>query len=427
MILAYNFLLTLLTILLLPGIACIVLGRKKYRGKTMERLGVSTSTSKISKTLADIPDKTKVIWIHALSVGEVTSALPLVRALHKEMTNAAIVFTVATSSGRETAEKIIAPYVTAIAYSPFDFWFSVKRYIKAIRPDLCILIETDFWPNWLHLLNKNNCAVMLANGRISQQSFATYRRFRLFFLPLFRCFSLLSMQTAADGNHMIGLGIHPGKIITLGNLKYALDADNLPVCPERKELGIAPAHTILLCGSTHSGEEKLLFAAFARLAQHHPLFLIIAPRDISRAQKLVQLAASYGLKARTRSSHGSGGTVLILDTIGELASCYRLATLAFVGGSLVARGGHNPLEPAACGVAVLFGPHMEDFAEIARDLLECGGAKTITRHSLEETINTLLTTTKLQQDMAQNAKSLILRHQGCMERHLQAIGKLLNH
>jgi len=425
MILVYNFLLSILTLLALPVLVPVVLVMAKYRGRTMERLGCKTQ--QIKKILSGKPDRTKTIWIHALSVGEVTSALPLVKALRRELPPCVLVFTVATSSGKQVADHLIAPFADTILYSPFDFRVSVKRYFATIQPDIFILIETDFWPNLLFQLNRKNIPVMLVNGRISQKSFAAYTRFRFFFTPLFRCFSLLSMQTKADSTKMIDLGIAPAKVITLGNLKYDMDigtANSLQ--PGRKALGIADQSPIFICGSTHPGEEEILFAAFAKLTQHHHLFCILAPRDISRGKELVELAASFSLKAFTRSGKSTEGTVLILDTLGELASCYRLARLAFVGGSLVSQGGHNPIEPAMYGVPVLFGPHMEDFAEIARDLLQSGGAKRITSTTLTETASAILTNRQIHESMAENGRHLVRQHRGTMTRHVQKIQQLLD-
>ena len=426
MILAYNFLFTLTALLLIPLLAIIILVRKKYRGKTLERLGLATPQIHSGHT-GSCSGGGKTIWIHALSVGEVTSALPLVKAIHKTMPSAVIVFTVATRSGKQIAEKILSAYVSSVLYSPFDFWFSVRHYINAIRPDLFILVETDFWPNWLWQLKNKKIPIMLVNGRISEKSFAAYKKFRFFFLPMFRCFRLFSMQTKADSQNLAKLGINSDNIITLGNLKYDLDigpSENSPVT--RSALGIDPLSAIFICGSTHPGEEKILFATFAELNKQHKLFLLLAPRDISRGGELVKLAQSFGLKARTRKQKAGDGNVLILNTIGELGSCYRLAKLAFVGGSLVPCGGHNPIEPAAFGVPVLFGQHMEDFAEIAEELKQCGGAKTVTKQTLSQIVGDILATPDLHQEMAENCLKLIQQHRGSMGHHIQAIEQLLN-
>ncbi len=425
MILVYNFLLTFFSLLLLPLIVPVVLIREKYRGRTLERLG--WKSAEIKNKLAAHSSSGPVIWIHALSVGEVTSALPLAKAIRRDLPESIIVFSVATRSGRQIADSLIAPHADLILYSPFDLWFSVRRYISAIRPKLFILVETDFWPNWLRQLQSDNIPVMLVNGRISEKSFASYKRFLFVFSPMFRCFALLSMQTTEDAGKMIELGMAPERIITLGNLKFDMEIDlKTGAAINRAEIAVNENKTILVCGSTHPGEEDSIFAAFQQLvAADNELFLILAPRDISRGRELVSLAQQFNLKARTRKSRTRDGNVLILDTIGELAACYSLARLAFVGGSLVACGGHNPIEPAAYAVPVLFGSHMEDFAEIADDLVACGGAQVVTPDSLAEAAAAILYDNARHAAMAEKARQLVERHRGGLARHIQAIHTLL--
>jgi 3-deoxy-D-manno-octulosonic-acid transferase len=243
---------------------------------------------------------------------------------------------------------------------------------------------------------------------------------------MFNCFTLLSMQTTEDKETMARLGISPEKIMPLGNLKYDMATDRTgPSHINRAALGIDAKAKIWVCGSTHPGEEEILFSAFQQLTADSRLFLILAPRDADRGGELLALARRFNLDARTRTGHINGGNVLILDTIGELSFCYNLARLAFVGGSLVACGGHNPIEPAACGVPVLFGSHMEDFSEIARELQNCGGAKTVTRETLVQTATDILTNDKSHAAMAQAGKSLVARHRGGVARHIQIIQRLL--
>ncbi|MGB5686866.1 MAG: 3-deoxy-D-manno-octulosonic acid transferase [Candidatus Electrothrix sp.] len=450
MILAiYNILLMTFGILLLPVLLLVVLSRAKYRGRTLERLGLTLG--KIPSNPAETAGvvNSPVIWIHALSVGEVTSTVPLIKALRADMAEAVIILTVATSSGKKTAEILLQPYVQRILSSPFDLRFAVRRYITAFQPDIFIQVETDFWPNWLSLLQKQGVPTMLVNGRISEKSFVAYRRFAFFFQPMFRSFDLLSMQTAEDCRKMTMLGVPADKVIALGNLKYDMEP------PGRKgkkgalpELAGEETPLIWVCGSTHPGEEEILFAAFAQLLLlarqdigediskplpkqlAEQLFLVLAPRDINRGQELVDLAGSFGLEAGRRScGEDKGqvlkGQVLILDTLGELALCYSQAEFAFVGGSLVSQGGHNPIEPAIHGVPVLFGPHMEDFSEIAHELLDCGGGKMVTKDSFADILVALLTDKKARAMMGQAAQELVEGHRGGVQRHVQAVQDLL--
>jgi 3-deoxy-D-manno-octulosonic-acid transferase len=437
MILAiYNILLITLGILLLPVLLLVVLSREKYRGRTLERLGLTlgkrqhplNALAEAVKDTANSP----VIWIHALSVGEVTSAVPLVKALRADMAEAVIILTVATAGGKKIAEILLRPYVQLILSCPFDLRFAVRRYIAAFQPDIFIQVETDFWPNWLSLLQKQGVPTMLVNGRISEKSFVAYQRFAFFFRPMFRSFDLLSMQTEEDCRKMTMLGVPAEKVIALGNLKYDME------CPAETEKKIVLSELagqgrfIWVCGSTHPGEEKYIFSAVAQLLARQDqqkipeqLFLVLAPRDINRGQELIDLAGSFGLEAGRRSCGEHKGGVLILDTLGELALCYSQAEFAFVGGSLVRQGGHNPIEPAIHGVPVLFGPHMEDFSEIARELLDCGGGKIVTVNSLTETLAHLLTDKEARATMGQAAQGLVERHRGGVQRHVQAVQDLL--
>ncbi len=446
MILAmYNGVLMTLGVLLLPVFFLIILSRKKYQGRTLERLGFKRKKRQEVLHWEGESLKKKVLWIHALSVGEVTSALPLIRELRQfrelqtNRVEPVIVLTVGTASGKKTAEKLFASSVQCILFSPFDFRFAVQRYIKDLQPDIFIQVETDFWPNWLSLLRKNNVPTMLVNGRISEKSFMAYQRFALFFRPMFCSFDLLAMQTQEDCRKMIKLGVPADRVIALGNLKYDMEYPSVqeathPLSP-LSFLTEKENQLVWVCGSTHLGEEKIIFSAVAQFLakkeqkkatqELEELVLVLAPRDIKRGQELVELAGRFGLQAGLRSRNATEGRALILDTLGELASCYAQADLAFVGGSLVPQGGHNPIEPALHGVPVLFGPFMEDFAEIAHDLLDCAGGKTVTADSLATTLASLLVDQQTRTLMGQAAHALVQRHRGGVQRHVEAIKGLL--
>ncbi|RWX47269.1 3-Deoxy-D-manno-octulosonic-acid transferase (kdotransferase) [Candidatus Electrothrix aarhusensis] len=271
MLLIYNLLISVLGILLLPLMLLVVLSRAKYRGRTLERMGLKSKGIKDalakSKSAEGKATNSPVIWIHALSVGEVTSAQPLVKALRTDMAEAVIILTVATSSGKKIAENLLSPYVQLILSSPFDLRFAVRRYITAFQPDIFIQVETDFWPNWLALLQKQGIPTMLVNGRISEKSFAAYQRFAFFFRPMFRSFDLLSMQTEEDCRKMIMLGVPADKVIALGNLKYDMEqpdgTEKEIVFPEM----VGEGRFVWVCGSTHPGEEKYFFQHWPNCSQ----------------------------------------------------------------------------------------------------------------------------------------------------------------
>jgi len=428
MLIVYNFLQVLLLPVAAPLLALLILGRRKYRERFRQRLGFGLRRR--SEQLAALPGGRRV-WIHCLSVGEVTSALPLVRGLRLRLPDVRIIVTVTTSTGMRVAEQQLAPWSDLVLASPLDLLPVVSRFIRTLRPDLFILVETDFWPNWLYGLRRQSIPAMLVNGRISRASFERYQRFRIFFRPLFSSFALLAMQTEDDAAQLRTLGVPARHLLTLGNLKYAQDAaPDRPAATRlsREELKLPADGQTWVCGSTHAGEEELLLPAFASLSADHPrLCLILAPRDPQRAPELVHLAHQFGLATIRRSRpQDSPARVLILDTLGELAACYHLARVAFIGGSLVTGGGHNPLEASRHGVPVLFGPHMEDFAEIARDLIHCGGAMVVsTPEEISAAVRRILEDHDAHAAMRTSAIELVTREAGVVDRHLDALTGLL--
>lgn len=423
MIFVYNFLQCILLALTFPLLLLLVLGRDKYRGRILAKLGFGLPRS--------VCDMSRRIWIHCLSVGEVTSAIPLVKEIRRQMPDACLILTVSTATGLKIARIKAAPHVDLVLSGPVDFLPTINRFINIMQPDIFILIETDFWPNWLAALRRRKIPAVLVNGRISSSSYRNYRRFRYFFAPLFRCFSLLCMQTSVDAKQMQTLGIPEERLLVLGNLKYdtgiASDIDQ-PADPLSLTPYLPAAAPIWICGSTHPGEEEILLAAFAGLRKTFPnLTMIMAPRDPGRGRAITALAEQMELTAVLRTAaQPKPAAVLILDTIGELTASYQLARIAFIGGSLVPCGGHNPLEAAVYGVPTLFGPHMEDFQEIARDLVHCGAAAVVSSgREIQEWVTRLLDDEAIHAGMSRAAGDLIARNKGITRQHAEHIVNLL--
>ena len=421
----YNLFLTVGVIVFAPLLFVKVILTPKYRSRSGKRLGFA-----LGESPGGAGSGRPRIWVHALSVGEVASARNLVQELRRNYPQGIILFSSATRSGESFARTVLQEHVDCFVPFPFDLLWSVRRLVSWVRPDLFVLVETDFWPNFLTELNRRDIPSLLVNGRASESSLARYRRFRWLFRPLFNSFQALAMQTEQDASSMRQLGVDPGRLAVLGNLKYdaALSGSGAKAGLDRAALQLPAQALVWVAGSTHRGEEEIIFDVLQELVQSCAnLFLVVAPRNVERGAEIAAMAARRGLLAVRRSVGGAGGgSVLILDTLGELASVYDLCDVAFVGGSLVPERGHNPLEPAVHGKPVLFGPHMEDFAEISRDLLAVGGARQV--HDAEELcagLSLLLADPAERERAGHQAQELIASRRGVTEAHLALIRTVL--
>ena len=403
-----------------PILLPVLLAVGKYRRRLPARLGFA-----LGGKMPPLPKAARVIWLHALSVGEVTSALPLVLGIRRQFPADRLIVTVATETGEAAAHRLLTGHVDQILAAPLDILPVLQRFINHIQPDVYILVETDFWPNILACLARRRIPMVLVNGRISQKSLAAYRRFAFFFRPMFGNFSHLCMQTAVDQDNLISLGMAAERVHTLGNLKYDTPAAGQGAAPSLIDL-VPVGRPIIVAGSTHPGEEDILFTAYQQIRRHQECYLLIVPRQPRRGEEIVGLAEKHQLVAQRRLHPGQGqGDLLVVDTIGELLDCYRLATLAFVGGSLVAAGGHNPIEAAVMGIPVLFGPHMEDFAEISRDLLASGGATQVAKAAdITEICCRLLASPSERARLGRAAAAAVATRQGVVARHLQLLRDL---
>jgi 3-deoxy-D-manno-octulosonic-acid transferase len=325
------------------------------------------------------------------------------------------------------ADRYLRGVVDQVIDGPIDLLPVVNHFIRTIAPDVYILVETDFWPNLLNALKRRGIPALLVNGRISATSMRRYQRGKTFFLPMFQCFSALAMQTGADRDKMHDLGLKKHLLPVLGNLKFATSLQ-----PQTNEtqfgISLPRGRSLLVAGSTHAGEERLLFDGYQQLRSSYPeLYLVIVPRDPLRALEIAAMARERGLTPILRSSATPAeGELTIVDTIGELLALYSVASLAFVGGSLVSKGGHNPLEPAGQGVPVLFGPHMEDFSEIAALLVDGGAARVVNdKDDLYQAVATLLADKDMRVSMGEKARQVVMAHGNVIDNHLHLIRTLL--
>ena len=376
MLFFYNLLQILLLPLLVPAL-CIAALSPKYRVRLAGRLGIGMGRT-WQRLAAQRGTQSPVLWVHALSVGEVVAAKPLVHALRKQIPTALILFTTTTRSGATIAEKTLSETVDLFAPFPLDLYPVVRCFLRHIQPDIYIQIETDFWPNFLHEIKRSTPTKALVNGRLSQRSFQRYMRWPALSRGLFNTFSLLFLQTEKDADRMVSLGVPEKRVFACGNLKYdaAIAGAEKNSAPDPSLVPFFPVGIpLVIAGSTHPGEERAILAALEPMLHRGLFFLLIAPRNPARGKEVLALAGSLGLSGSLRTAPESGKKIMVLDTVGELAGLYRQCDIAVIGGSFdAAVAGHNPLEPAIHAKPVLFGPHMENFHEIAAALLEAGCA-----------------------------------------------------
>ncbi|HVR70025.1 MAG TPA: 3-deoxy-D-manno-octulosonic acid transferase [Vicinamibacteria bacterium] len=421
----YSALLSLAFVLALPWYLWKDRGTGRYRASFRERFG---------RLPAGLPgDGAPAVWVHAVSVGEVLAARPLLRGLRQRLRGHRIVLSTTTVTGQALARQG-ATDADAVFFAPFDWTGPVRAALAAVRPSLLVLVETELWPNLIHQARRAGVRVAVANGRISPRSF---RRYRLVRGPLRRVLGdvdLFLMQAEAHAERIRALGAPPERVRVTGNLKY----DALPAGTPRaggelaRLLGAArPGQTLWVAGSTVPGEEEHVLRALRQVRERVPgLRLVIAPRHPERFADVLALAEKAGFTAARRTALGAGpwsdGDVLVLDTMGELPDVYPLAAVVFVGGSLERAGGHNVLEPAVAGMAVVVGPHMENFQEIAEEFRREGALVQVgSPAELPGAITLLLTDPERRRAIGERARALVARNRGAVAGTVEALADLL--
>jgi 3-deoxy-D-manno-octulosonic-acid transferase len=358
----YDVLLYLAAIALLPYALVIGMARGKYLTNFPERMG-------FYKT----PPAAHDLWIHAVSVGETLAARPVLDEILRARPATTVVITTTTITGQAQARRLFPS--ANVTYFPFDFSTSVKRFLRHHRPRAFATMETEIWPNATRLSRAAGVRMLLANGRISDRSFPRYRFLRLFVAPVLRQYDRILAREETDRGRFIAIGAPADVVETSGNVKFDYVPDDRPLEIAPRLLSLIAGRKVLVLGSTMQGEDEAMMAELPRFIAAKNAFVVIAPRKPERFEVVAKLLAEATIRFVRRSSWSDGpADVLLLDTFGELSKVYRYATAAFVGGSLVPTGGHNPIEPAAVGVPVCFGPHMSNFREIAGVFLRDGGA-----------------------------------------------------
>ncbi len=429
MVIFYNILMNLLMVVFVLLFPAVYLFSKKRRSNLLTRFGLATAWQPKE------PGE-KRIWIHALSVGEVKSVVPFVKTIKDQHEKVKIVFSTSTRTGFEMAkEYFLTPgleNVDQLGYFPFDFTWSVRKVSNLIGPDAVIIVETDIWPNFLYEMKKRQVPVVLINARLSKGSLNGYLRFKRFFSAVFSFFTQIMVQTPLDAERFLNLGISKEKIHVTGNLKFdqALeDVEDSFVPVMRKRLNIQNKTLVLIAGSTHEGEEIILCRAYQKLKKKYPeLMMILAPRDPGRCHSLLPYVLSVdttaSLLSKIKEPSQNHGVVLV-DEMGLLSRLYALCHVAYIGGSLVKQGGHNPLEPAAFSKPILFGPDMSDFMLISKLLTDHGGTKQIdSENELMHELDTLLGTPIVQRQMGQLNQEVFMQHSGAVKNIVENLESL---
>jgi 3-deoxy-D-manno-octulosonic-acid transferase len=427
MYLIYNALLLLSAVFLLPYYALKILLTGKYRKSIGPKFGFNPGS--IYEGMTGGPR----IWIHAVSVGEVTAAAPIVASLRDRFPKACIVLSTSTETGQEMARKIV-PGVTSFMYYPLDLPWVVKKVIAQVRPDLFVIVETELWPNFIRACKALNAQIVIANGRLSPRSFKRYRATRFFWRRVLGLIDKGGVISETDAQRYKAIGLPSSKVTVLGNAKFdglAARTDPGLIGEIAVKLGVKPGEPVFVAGSTHEGEEAIILEVYNRLLERYPDFkLIIIPRHIERGQEVLALARGAGFSeaiTMTEIRKGrdpSAATVIIIDLIGELFKIYGLATVVYCGGSLVPRGGQNILEPAAWGKVVFFGPSMSDFLD-EKDLLEHIGVG-ITIHDGEELFRGIVGLLNDPQALAQKGeagKQIVAANMGASKRYAALISE----
>jgi 3-deoxy-D-manno-octulosonic-acid transferase len=374
------------------------------------------------------------IWIHAVSVGEAIAIKGLVSQLRQAYPGKKLVISTVTATGNKIVQGLIKEG-DFLTYLPLDFSFIVSRVLKRINPCMFIIAETEIWPNLITGLHKLQIPVITVNGRISDSSYGGYRLIKFFIRPILRMVKQFCVQSDLDARRLENLGVDKSRIQVTGNVKFDINLDpgtKVNVFAYRDKLGLGQFDKLLVCGSTHPGEEELIFAAYQELLLVVPkLKLLIAPRHPERSRQISGLATDSGFMPVLISSiSGACPTcisrpVFILDTIGELLNYYSAADVVFVGGSLVKQGGHNLLEPVSLKKPVIFGPYMFNFREIS-ELFLANKAVLMVDNSKEltEKIKEILSNNLLAKGMVERAYELMIKNRGATSRNIQIIKEL---
>ena len=421
MYIVYSLLLLCGLILSLPWWLLQMARSGKYRAGLTERLGF-------------VPERLKraaqpgCIWVHAVSVGEVLAVTRLLRELEAENRGNQVFLSTVTQTGQYLARERFGE--DRAFFLPIDLGFAVRPYLNLLQPRLLVLAETEFWPNLLYLAKRRGTSVAAVNARISDRSFPRYRKFRWFFSRVLTRIDLFLAQTEEDARRLVAIGAPPERVQVSGNLKFDVRPGGSSPLVDDLRRAFKPGSPVIICGSTSEGEEELLLRAFQQCLREFPAaVMVIAPRHPERFDKVAALIESMSIPLVRRSAWNASrtisGCVFLLDSVGELASVYALADVAFVGGSLVPTGGHNILEPARHSVTIMTGPYTFNFREIIQIFSESQALKTVSYGNFSEEMLQLLRDPAERKRLGMKAGELFTQYAGATTRTLKALQPLL--
>jgi 3-deoxy-D-manno-octulosonic-acid transferase len=424
----YNLFWPIGLLFFLPRYFTKMIRRGGYREKFGERLGIYDGE------LRDRLSKQRSTWLHAVSVGEVNIALKLANALRALEPDLHCVLTTTTTTGFALARKNAPPWME-VMYTPLDYWPIMRRGFSVIRPARIVLVEAEVWPNLAATAHARSIPLALVNARLSPRSERRYRRFRFFVAPTFRLLDSVCVPEPQDIERWTALGIQRNRTHVTGSIKYDPDVQtrNAPLAAALWD-GLSAETTerlVLFGGSTHRGEEEILAGVFLQLRQQFPaLRLFIAPRHVERLREIRAQLGAFPLRVALASemltaNGAADADCLLLDTTGDLQRWYGIATIVFIGKSLAAHGGQNPVEPIFADKPVVFGPHMENFATLAKALVSKNGAIQVAdTDSLERAVAELLRDADARKRLVQNAHTALSEHQGATARTAALVHKL---
>ena len=397
------------------------------------RPGFGQRFGKYSAKIKQALTNRHIVWFHAVSVGEVNICTQLIKAIEPRVPNVKIVVSTTTSTGMGELEKHLPSHVTRIYY-PIDFRGTTVRSLATVHPEAIVLVEAEIWPNFLWRAFEREIPVFLVNARLSDRSYRGYKRFGLLFRPIFAQFAGVGCQNESDAARLRELGFRQEAIHVVGNLKFDAAKLNerslLDVAALLKQIGVAPGRQIIVAGSTHSGEEEILGGILRKLKPKFPsAFLVVVPRHVERSKDAARGLEKHGLRfmfrsdvnIRTKLAEGSLDALLVNST-GELRYFYEQADVVFVGKSLTAEGGQNPIEPGALGKAMVYGPNMQNFPAIVAAFAAGNGALQVQDAAgLEKALEHLLSDEKGRAELGARAKEIVLKNLGAADRTVDMI------